>query len=179
MTVRKESTHAMKRVFRLFTILFATVLGGCEEEESPLLFSTTENKFPQNVKIEYFSPDPSCVPKGYFITANRLKGELVIKCTNAKQLYFSEIGDYPGIEYGLTTSGEKDRNTLVYKKGSWQVSLVDNNTLRFCFSETDMPYDSVQYVQADCVNVSAKDKNKVLETGIMVFRNLQSDKSVD
>lgn len=84
----------MKKYFVLIlSILLVTTLCGCEEEDSPLLFTTIENTSPQNVKIDYYSPDPCCVPRSYTITTNRFAGELTIKCSNSPSIYFAEIGD--------------------------------------------------------------------------------------
>lgn len=122
----------MKKYFVLIlSIILVTTLCGCEEEDSPLLFTTIENTSPQNVKIDYYSPDPSCVPRSYTITTNRFAGELTIKCSNSPNIYFAEIGDNSRAKYGVTSSGEVDINTLVFDDGNWFVSLIDNNHLKF------------------------------------------------
>ena len=45
-------------------LLVGLVFGGlcvsCEEAESPILFDTESNSNPENVRCEYYSPDPSC-----------------------------------------------------------------------------------------------------------------------
>ena len=158
----------MKKIGRLLAAILAVmVFGGCEEEDSPLRFETVENTAPQNVEIDYYSVDPSCQPRRYYITTNRFGGELTIKCTNARNIYFAEIGENSSAEYGVSDSGEVDVNTLVFNDGNWTVSVVDHNSLRFVFRETEY------------VNVCAKDKNKVLETSITVWRSLNMDEAID
>lgn len=161
-----------KLLFRLFPFLFVAVLCGCEEDDSPLLFDTVENTNPQNVKIEYYSPDPSCVPRSYTITTNGLAGELTLRCSNAQIIYFGEIGSNSRAWYGVTDSGEVDMNTLVFDDGNWYVTLVDNNSLRFVFRESAVNPDLDFVLENDYVKVRADSKGKVLETTINVWRNL-------
>lgn len=158
----------------LYSILLVTALCGCEEEDSPLMFNTVVNTKPQNLKIEYFSPDPSCQPRSYHVYANRLGGELRIKCSNAQNIYF-DMNDYSRVKYGTTASGEVDRNTLIYEDGNWSVSLIDNNSLKFVFQESPENPDLDFIIENDFVKVCANDKNKVLETSISVFRDLSSE----
>lgn len=170
----------MKKIGRLLAAVLAVmVLGGCEEEDSPLRFETVENTEPQNVKIDYYSVDPSCQPRRYYITTNRLGGELTIKCTNARNIYFAEIGENSRAEYGVSDSGVVDVNTLVFNDGNWTVSVVDHNSLRFVFRETPVNPDLDFVLENDYVNVCAKDKNKVLETSITVWRSLNMDEAID
>lgn len=170
----------MKKYFvLLFSILFVTALCGCEEEDSPLLFTTIENTNPQNVKIDYYSPDPSCQPRSYTITTNRFAGELTIKCSNAPSIYFAEIGNNSRAKYGVTASGEIDINTLVFDDGKWYVSLIDNNHLKFVFRETPVNPDLDFVMENDFVKICAKSKNKVLETNISVWRQLNFDEPIN
>lgn len=54
----------MKKYFVLIlSIILVTTLCGCEEEDSPLLFTTIENTSPQNVKIDYYS----LIPLAYLV----------------------------------------------------------------------------------------------------------------
>ena len=105
----------MKKIGRLLAAILAVmVFGGCEDE-------IEENTAPQNVEIDYYSVDPSCQPRRYYITTNRFGGELTIKCTNARNIYFAEIGENSSAEYGVSDSGEVDVNTLVFNDGNWTV----------------------------------------------------------
>lgn len=170
----------MKKYFvLLFSILFVTALCGCEEEDSPLLFTTIENTSPQNVKIDYSSPDPSCVPRSYTITTNRFSGELTIKCSNATTIYFGEIGNNSRAKYGVTAYGEVDINTLVFDDGNWYVSLIDNNHLKFVFRETPVNPDLDFVMETDFVKICARSKDKVLETNIEVWRQLNLNEPIN
>lgn len=170
----------MKKYFVLIlSIILVTTLCGCEEEDSPLLFTTIENTSPKNVKIDYYSPDPSCVPRSYTITTNRFAGELTIKCSNSPSIYFAEIGDNSRAKYGVTSSGEVDINTLVFEDGNWYVSLIDNNHLKFVFRETTVNPDLDFVLENDFVKICAKSKNKILETNISVWRELNRDEPIN
>ncbi len=170
----------MKKYFVLIlSIILVTALCGCEEEDSPLLFTTIENTSPQNVKIDYYSPDPACVPRSYTITTNRFAGELTIKCSNSPNIYFAEIGDNSRAKYGVTSSGEVDINTLVFDDGKWYVSLIDDNHLKFVFLETPVNPDLDFVMENDYVKICAKSKNKVLETNISVWRQLNLDEPIN
>ena len=170
----------MKQYFiLLFSILFVTALCGCEEEDSPLLFTTIENTSPKNVKIDYYSPDPSCLPRSYTITTNRFAGELIIECSNAPSIYFAEIGNNSRAKYGVSDSGEVDINTLVFDDGKWYVTLIDNNQLKFVFRETPVNPDLDFVLENDFVKICAKSKNKVLETNISVWRQLNLDEPIN
>ena len=143
------------------------------------LFTTIENTSPKNVKIDYYSPDPSCVPRSYTITTNRFAGELTIKCSNSPSIYFAEIGDNSRAKYGVTSSGEVDINTLVFEDGNWYVSLIDNNHLKFVFRETTVNPDLDFVLENDFVKICAKSKNKILETNISVWRELNRDEPIN
>lgn len=170
----------MKKYFVLIlSITLVTALCGCEEEDSPLLFTTIENTSPQNVIIDYYSPDPCCVPRSYTITTNRFAGELTIKCSNSPSIYFAEIGDNSRAKYGVTSYGEVDINTLVFDDGNWYVSLIDNNHLKFVFRETPVNPDLDFVMENDYVKICAKSKNKVLETNISVWRELNRDEPIN
>ncbi len=43
------------------------IVTACSEEDSPLMFSVESISNPENVRMEYYSPDPCCISKMYWI----------------------------------------------------------------------------------------------------------------
>lgn len=169
----------MNKFLFIISAIFAVTFTSCEEDDSPILFSTTDNTDPQNVEIRYYSPDPSCVPRQYYIRTNRLKGELTLKCTSAQNLYFAEPRDNSRVHFGVTESGEIDLNTLVCENGIWSVSIIDKNSLKFVFQETPVNPDVEFAWDNSYLTVCAKEGKKVLETSIRVWRSLNDDSPVN
>jgi hypothetical protein len=61
-------------------------LAGCEEEDAALTFTVEHNSNPEAIQVEYYSPDPSCVPKYYYIVVDKQGGELELRCTNFQSI---------------------------------------------------------------------------------------------
>lgn len=99
-------------------------LASCEEEDSPLLFEVVSVSNPQDVQMEYYSPDPSCVEKMYWITANATECELTIKCTNAGSV--SVIN-----KYGRFVKEYKNNDS------EWTAKVVDPITIRITFHKLE------------------------------------------
>lgn len=106
----------------LLGIMFMVSFAACEEEDSPLLFTQEEISDPDNVKLEYYSPDPCCVSKEYHISANSNASELTIRCTNANSIF---ITNRDGGHLQEFTSAD----------GKWKATLVDENVITFAFDE--------------------------------------------
>ncbi|MDE6287913.1 MAG: hypothetical protein K2M00_03905 [Muribaculaceae bacterium] len=108
---------------------FSGCNGGNDEPDVPrgdefelLTFSVENIINSENVKIEYYSPDPGCgIRKIYWITANNKAGEITLKCTNAEKLYIVR-----GYSYSENFTAEKEY---------WSVKVVDSNTVTFSFDE--------------------------------------------
>ena len=49
----------MKKLLIIFSFITCIIMTACSEEESPLLFSVESVSNPENVIMEYYSPDPS------------------------------------------------------------------------------------------------------------------------
>lgn len=153
-------------------MILSFALISCEEEDSPLLFSTVENTFPENVKLEYYSPDPSCIARSYHISTNRMSGVLILKCTNSNKLFFTKSAENSRGQFGVTDTGETDYNTLVFEKGNWTVTIMDDNHLKFVFKETPVTPDMDFVFENDYVNIKGYKCNRVTETSIDVWRSL-------
>lgn len=103
----------------MFFLLSTT---SCEEEESQLRFVTESVSDSDNVKIEYYSPDPCCVPKMYYITANNCASNLTIRCSNASSILFENRGGELSEEYACP-------------EGRWKATLHDSNVITVSFDE--------------------------------------------
>ena len=80
----------MKILALIFMIIGGLIMTACSEKESPLLFSVENISNYGNVKMEYYSPDPSCVSKMYWIYANSCASEITIKCTNSNSIFIED-----------------------------------------------------------------------------------------
>ena len=131
----------------------AILFTGCEEDDSPILFTTENISNPDNVKIEYYSPDPSCRPRSYTITANSNQSEISIKCTN-----FSRIN--------LEKCDCEDGTELTAK-------LIDPNTVVVSFNEIAPNNEQEISTKSGYIEVSAIDKKDKVTTYINVHRIAQ------
>lgn len=150
------------------SLLCAFVLTSCEEEESPIRFDTTQ----KGVKVEYYSPDPSCFEKVYFITADVNKGDVVMRCnTHSEISILGREGDAFELDGDLecVKRGEK----YISKAGYWSVELVEKNALEFVFEEVPDDADQTELRSFNSVVVTAVNKNgKKVSTVIAVDRIL-------
>lgn len=157
----------MKKILLLLIVpVIALAIGGCAGEEvvypdkkTPVLFSTENISSPENVRSEYYSPDPHCLPLSLHVWANCEESELTIKCTT-----FSEIA----LERIFAIS-----NKFISTTGSWNVQLVDSNKLVFSFSKIegdDADEDSRWQSSYDTFKVLAKDSNGQVSATITVTR---------
>lgn len=146
----------MKKVFYILLPIIAIIFSSCEEEESPILFSTESISNSENVKIEYFSPDPSCQPKSYRVWTNSQESELKIKCTNFPTISLDNIG----------TSKDEYFST----SGNWSAKLIDGNTIVFSFKEIDSDNVDESYSTDDGIYIYANSKKGQVSTHIMVTR---------
>lgn len=168
----------MKKYLPLLLVFFAVTFGGCEEDEAELIFSTEKITHSENVKLEYYSPDPSCVAKSYRIQANAGESELVIKCTNASAIV---LGYIPEPDKGFFTDpveGDHNENTYTSVNGHWTATLIDANTIQFTFDEMDENNDDECYVVDDALVVSAQTSKGVLKTNFSVTRLIKSREHV-
>lgn len=143
----------MKKLFIIFSFIACVILTACSEEDSPLLFSVESVSNPENVIMEYYSPDPSCVPKMYWVDANSCASEINIKCTNANSIF---IEDHEG----------KISEEYLCPDGFWKAEIVNSNTILFTFAEID----SDLYLDQAGFNVVSQTKKGMIKTGIYVKR---------
>ena len=143
----------MKKLLSILLPIIAILFTGCEEDDSPILFSTEIISNPDNVKIEYYSPDPCCVPRGYTITANSNQSEISIKCTN-----FSRIN--------LEKCDCEDGTELTAK-------LIDSNTVVVSFNEIAPNNEQEISTKSGYIEVSAIGKKDKVSTCISVLRIAQ------
>ena len=108
----------------------AVTIGSCKdsEEKTPLLLLEKANTSPEDLRLEYYTPDPSCIPKSYYIYANLKGGELTLEPVNSLTLSFGvipRIGDSNGVRV--------DDTKWVSRNGKWTATLTDGKTLKFVF----------------------------------------------
>lgn len=129
----------------------------CSEKESPLLFSVVHISNSNNVRMEYYSPDPCCVSKMYWIDANSNSSEITIKCTNENSIF---IEDHEG----------KISEEYICSSGYWKAKIINSNTIIFTFEEINS--DSVEDPYYDRVgfNLVSQTKKGMVRTGIYVNR---------
>lgn len=172
----------MKKYLPLLLVFFAATFGGCEEEKAEwplLIFSTEKITHSENVKLDYYSPDPSCVAKSYWIQANAGKSELVVKCTNASPIV---LGYIPEPDKGFFTDpveGGRDEKTYTSISGHWTATLIDDNTIQFTFDEMDEANGDECYFPDYGLVVSAKTSKGVLKTNFSVIRMTKAENTFD
>lgn len=122
--------NAKKYLSVLMLTLLAVTITGCKdsEEKTPLLLLEKANTSPEDLRLEYYTPDPSCIPKSYYIYANLKGGELTLEPVNSSTLSFGvipRIGDSNGVRV--------DDTKWVSRNGKWTATLTDGKTLKFVF----------------------------------------------
>ncbi len=142
----------MKKLLILFSFI-AYIITACSEEDSQLMFSVENISNPENIKLEYYSPDPTCVSKMYWIYANRNASEINIKCTNANSIF---IEDHEG----------KRLEQYLCSDGFWKAEIINSNTITFTCEEID----SDLYSDQVGFNVVSQTKKGMVRTGIYVKR---------
>lgn len=120
--------NAKKYLSVLMLTLLAVTIAGCKdsEEKTPLLLLEKANTSPEDLRLEYYTPDPSCIPKSYYIYANLKGGELTLEPVNSSTLSFGvipRIGDSNGVRV--------DDTKWVSRNGKWTATLTDGKTLKF------------------------------------------------
>ena len=143
----------MKNLLFILLPIIAILFTGCEEDDSPILFSTENISNPDNVKIEYYSPDPSCVPRMYTITANSNQSEISIKCTNFSNIDLEKCDCEEGAEM--------------------TAKLVDSNTVVVSFNEIEADNEQEISTKSGYIGVSAIGKKDKVTTYINVCRIAQ------
>ena len=123
----------MKKFLFIIMVIGCIMMTACSEKESPLLFSVESISNHDNVKMEYYSPDPSCVSKMYYIDANSCASEITIKCTNANSIF---IEDHEG----------KILEEYLCSNGFWKAEIVNSNTIIFTLDEIDKDLVDESYI---------------------------------
>ncbi|MDE5568397.1 MAG: hypothetical protein K2J12_08125 [Muribaculaceae bacterium] len=168
-----------KSLSLILTAIFALALVACEEDDAELMFSAETISDNNNVKVEYYSPDPCCVPKTYHIVTNRLSSELTIKCTNADNITIGSIPDSNNNFLTDPVEGNEDADkTYTSITKTWTATLIDSNTIRFSFDEIDDSTIDDTYFIVEFLPVSAKTKKGNVSTSIHVTRITESSNPV-
>lgn len=143
----------MKKILYILLPIIAIIFTGCNEDDSSILFSTENISNPDNVTIEYYSPDPSCLPYRYEITANSNQSEISLKCTNFSQIALDKCDSEEGAD--------------------WTARLIDSNTIVISFDEIETDNDQETSVKIGYIEVSAIGKKGKVTTDIHIVRVVQ------
>ncbi len=143
----------MKKLLYILLPVIAILFTGCEEDDSPILFSTENISNPDNVRIEYYSPDPACVPRMYQITANSDQGEISIKCTNFSRISIDKYERETGAD--------------------WTAKLIDSNTIVVSFNEIETDNNQEISIKSGYIKVSAIGKKDKVTSLINIIRVAQ------
>lgn len=150
-----------KCLIYLVLAVAAFVMWGCEEEDALLRFTVKNVSDPNNVEMDYHSPDPLHCAKSYYILANGNASELTIRCTNADAILFTFIAG--------TTNYERTQFTC--PEENWIATIVDKNAIKFTFYDVDddIDFESPTSVNS-CVLIQSIGSIKAVEDGIYVNR---------
>lgn len=156
----------MKKVFySIVLLLFALVVNSCKEEETPIYFVVKNTYNSENVFMDYFSPDPSCIEKSYYIYANSNSSEIIIQCTNYEQIFLTSLNS-PLKEYESYLGG-------------WKAKLIDEKTILFAFNGIEQNGENQEPVSGDFLIIKAQDKNANVSTSISVIRFMKSSEPLN
>lgn len=141
-------------------ILLLLMSTSCEEDDSPILFAVEYNSNPGDTTLEYYSVDPSCQPKSYFITTGYTESEITLKCTNQASIW---LGAYSA------DSSESDKQ-YTSEAGHWTASITDGDMIEFHFMPIPTTSETDSGVLFEWLPVYASSKNGIVRTDITVFR---------
>lgn len=148
----------MRHITRLAAAVAAIVFAACEEEDSPIMFSVESNSDSANVKVEYYSPDPCCIGKSYYITAKQGESDLVLRSTNCSNVWLAE-GQGGALFYRSS-------------EGRWTATVSGGNvvTLHFDSFDPDTAEIAVPAEAYSFLKVEANTRKGLVSTGIRVAR---------
>lgn len=144
----------------LFILLLSVIaLSSCsgEEKELPLLFSTENISDPENITIDYYTPDPSCLPKMYWIKANNCASEITIKCTNANSIFIENSNGAISEEFS-------------WSEAQWKAVVINSNTITISLEELYNRSEEAPAIISAGFNVVSQTKQGDLNTSINVIR---------
>lgn len=150
----------VKTICLPIVILLLLTFTSCEEDDSPILFAVEYNSNPGNTTLEYYSVDPSCQPKSYFITTGHMESAITLKCTNQTAIW---LGSYSG------KSSESDKR-YTSEAGLWTASITDDNMIEFHFTPIPTTSGTDSGVQFEWLPVYASSKKGIVRTDIAVLR---------
>lgn len=145
----------MKKLLLLLLPLLALTFTACEEDDAELTFTTENNTDPGNITVEYYSPDPSCVDRMYWITAGSQGGELTLRCNNADAIFINNTAN------GATPS------SYTSTRGSWTARIVSPNTVTITFD----PIDDLDSLNTnDYLTLASNTKKGLASTSLYIHR---------
>lgn len=153
----------MNKLFLTLACMVAmlSIVSCKEEEETTLLFEVENISNPENVTINYYSPDPGCVPKMYWIEANSSSSEMILRCTNAGPIFFR-------------ISKDELSETYSCPEGHWEATVTDDNTVTFTFHEIGQDNIDESYSVSRGFSIIAETKEGIIKTTVDVMRLTKS-----
>lgn len=123
----------MKKFLFPFLMVACMLMVSCSNDDAPknkVLFEIVENSSPGNILLDYYSPDPHCVPPLYWLSVNNQASELIIKCTTSSDV---EVNI-------LQYLNEGNINTLPVPivEGQWSIEKINPNTLKLTFDKVNV-----------------------------------------
>lgn len=145
-----------KLIFFFLSFLSLIAFVSCEEEEAPLRFSTENISNTNDVKLEYYSPDPHCIGKMYYLVAYGNSSEITLVCTNGNSIFLND-----------------NQTRVTSPDGLWAAEVVSSNsvTIRFAEADKNLP-DDAEKVIYEFLRVSGMTKKGLESTSIHVDRVL-------
>lgn len=142
-------------------ILVMLACNSCDkDEELQLRFSVENNSSPENLRVEYSSPDPSCVPMSYQIIANSCESEVTLRCTNATSISIKGYG-FSGDDFTCTAGG-------------WNARVVDGNAVTISLDEIAIKENEEIGVDFSELQLVGQTKKGPVKARVTVFRYINS-----
>ncbi|MBD5163341.1 MAG: hypothetical protein HDT09_01395 [Bacteroidales bacterium] len=137
--------------------------------DAAVVFNIETIASPENIGIDYSSPDPCCgVPKYYSIVADGNPNELVMKATNIEKITLVQAVETTCSlvnEEVLTTRGKVINSAVSFENSACTFEIVDDNVLKITLNELSdqmsgkVDYTQIRFIVADASNpVKAKDE---------------------
>lgn len=146
-----------KAILLLIGIISLLYCTSCEEKDAKLSLSAENISNPENVRMDYTSPDPHCIPMRYEVTANSCASEISIKCTNANSILIENHNGKTVEDYS-------------YYRGHWTAKIVNSNTITITFSEIDATHADKSGCVRDEFNVVSLTPDGKLSACVAIVR---------
>lgn len=153
----------MRNLIIFVMLLSVFAFSSCIEKEAKLRFSTKSIVNPENIKIEYYSPDPPHCVKMYYIDANYEASEIILQCKNTNNIYIA--------------NKEAESPSYYYcERGQWSAELISPNRVKLVLYKIDYEPDPdpddvyYPYYNHSYLDIASNKEDDILSTGINITR---------